>query len=306
MGSTDASKKWLITGASQGLGLSMALSALKAGHKVIATARNMTKAKSEHPELEGAGGTWLELDVTSHDTQAIVSKAIEEAGGVDVVVNNAGIFLPGNIEDINEEEMQMAMSANFYGPIRVLKAALPTLRAQRSGTIIYNSSIFGFYPCPGGTMYNTTKAAGDMLYDTLKAELSSFNIRVITLNAGLFKTNVLVNSVQPTAGFNKQYLQESTIGGVLGLVGQFAQDPDTNIPGDPAKFGDRVVEMVDGTGLGKALQETTHVFMGRDGLSLAKKHLAALQADLEASQEVGASTDFEGHTALGVALVAGL
>lgn len=93
-------KKWIITGASQGLGLALAMSALKAGHSVLAGARDPLKAANEHPELEAAGGKWLELDVTSAETHTKVEQAIAAAGGIDVVVNNAGFFLPGAIEDI--------------------------------------------------------------------------------------------------------------------------------------------------------------------------------------------------------------
>ena len=103
MGSISQSKKWLITGASQGLGLAMAMSALKAGHKVLAGARNPSNAASDHPEMEAAGGKWLQLDVSRPEAQAAVSKAIEEAGGIDVVVNNAGVYPPGSIEDVTYE-----------------------------------------------------------------------------------------------------------------------------------------------------------------------------------------------------------
>ena len=100
MGSLPTSKTWLITGASQGLGLALSLAALDAGHKVTACARDPVKAATTHPELEQAGGKWLKLDVNSKETQAIVSKAADEVGGFDVVVNNAGFFLAGTIEEL--------------------------------------------------------------------------------------------------------------------------------------------------------------------------------------------------------------
>lgn len=100
MPSAEPCKIWLVTGASSGLGLSIALAALKVGHNVIACARNPEKAAQEHPQVESLGGKWLQLDVTSLDTQTIVEGAIEEAGGIDVVVNNAGYLLPGALEDL--------------------------------------------------------------------------------------------------------------------------------------------------------------------------------------------------------------
>ena len=80
---------FLVTGASSGLGLNIALAALQAGHAVVATARNVQKAKSSNPVIEEKGGHWLELDVTSPDTQSIVEKTVKEHD-IDVVVNNAG------------------------------------------------------------------------------------------------------------------------------------------------------------------------------------------------------------------------
>lgn len=93
---------WLVTGCSSGLGLNIALSALRAGHTVIATARDISKAAKEHPVIENLGGKWLELDVRWEDTEQIVRRAIDElAGGtIDVVVNNAGYTVVSSIEDV--------------------------------------------------------------------------------------------------------------------------------------------------------------------------------------------------------------
>jgi len=95
-----SSQVWLITGASSGFGTVLAKAALKAGHKVIATARNPVKAAEAHPEIESLGGRWLELDVTSPDTKEKVDKAIREFGRIDVVINNAGYSILGSVEDM--------------------------------------------------------------------------------------------------------------------------------------------------------------------------------------------------------------
>jgi NADP-dependent 3-hydroxy acid dehydrogenase YdfG len=96
-----ASQLWLITGASSGFGALMAENALKAGHRVLATARNPMKAAQDYPQIESLGGKWLQLDVTSKQTKEQVGQAIQENGGkIDVIINNAGYGLLGSIEDI--------------------------------------------------------------------------------------------------------------------------------------------------------------------------------------------------------------
>ena len=155
-----APKTWLVTGASSGLGTAIAEVALRAGNKVIATARNTTKAAKENPQIEELGGTWLELDVTNKETPKNVEDAIRQSGGaIDVVVNNAGYSLLGSIEDMSEEEIENQFSTNVYGPVRVLKGVLPFMRAQRSGTIINVSSIAGMDGLPSCAMYAGSKFA---------------------------------------------------------------------------------------------------------------------------------------------------
>ena len=99
--SASPSKTWLVTGANSGLGLAITLAALGAGHNVIATARDVERARQEAPQVEKLGGKWLKLDVTDEQTQVVVERAIQELGGgkLDVVVNNAGYTVVGAIED---------------------------------------------------------------------------------------------------------------------------------------------------------------------------------------------------------------
>ena len=159
---------WLVTGASSGLGTAIAESALRAGNKVLATARNPGKAASENPQIEELGGIWVRLDVTQADTARHVETTIRENGGsIDVVVNNAGYSLLGSIEDMSEDEIESQLSTNLKGPIRVLKGVLPFMRAQRSGTVVNISSSAGVQAFPACGMYAGSKFA-------LEGEIKSF------------------------------------------------------------------------------------------------------------------------------------
>ncbi|KIX09095.1 uncharacterized protein Z518_00173 [Rhinocladiella mackenziei CBS 650.93] len=122
-----------------------------------------------------------------------------------------------------EDEMQAAMNTDFWGPIRVLKGILTSIKA-----------------------HNCSKATYDMLQSVLSTERPAYNIRIIFITAGLYKDS----SKQPSSGFSEAYLTTSA-GQVMGLVDKYMQDPDQREPGDLVKFGDRNVEIVDGSGLGK-------------------------------------------------------
>lgn len=198
--------------------------------------------------------------------------------------------------------MKASMETNFWGPVRVIQGVLPSMRAKKAGTIVSISSIFGFYPCPAGAMYSCPKAAQDVLQSILKSELAIFNIRPITITAGLYKTNVLNNTKQPANGLGESYLAGS-VGRTMGEVVNIIQNPD-DTPGDPVKFGDRVVEIVDCTGLGAGLEKTSRFLFGRDAVHLSQLKLAELTEDFKNSEPIAASTDYEGHTGRGVGIVA--
>lgn len=190
------------------------------------------------------------------------------------------------------------METNFWGPVRVVQGVLPSMRARKPGTIVSISSILAFYPCPAGALYCCPKAAQDMLQSILKSELAVFNIRAITISAGLYRTGVVKSSKIPAAGFNEGYLAGS-VGKSLQDSGKFVQDAG-GIPGDPDKFGERIVEVVDGTGLGAGLEKTSRFLFGKDSIHLSRLKMAELAEDFKNTEEIAASTDFEGHTGRGV------
>lgn len=190
------------------------------------------------------------------------------------------------------------MTTNFYGPIRVLKGVLPTLRAQRSGTIVSMSSILGFRPSPGCSAYNASKSALEGLTETLALDLKPFNIRCVILEPGLFRTGVLAAAPMPGA-VGKDYL-ESTVGAAFELVGKMIERPEEFVPGEPGRLGERVVEFVDGTGMGEGLGKHMRLLLGRDAVELAGEKMRVLRGDFEACEGMARSTDFEGCTAEGV------
>ena len=135
-------KVWFVTGAGRGLGVDIAKAALAAGHAVVATGRNTEKvseAIGEHDDLLA-----VKLDVTDPaDAEAAVAAAVDRFGRIDVLVNNAGNFHAGFFEELTPEEFRAQIETNLFGPVNVTRAALPVMRAQRSGLVVTISSTAG-------------------------------------------------------------------------------------------------------------------------------------------------------------------
>ncbi|KAJ5295688.1 hypothetical protein N7508_010509 [Penicillium antarcticum] len=282
-----ASKIWLITGASSGLGAAIAEAALQAGHLVIATARNPTKAAEANPQISKLGGIWIELDVTSSNTSQLVEYAINEAGGViDVVVNNAGYSLLGSIEDMSEAEIETQFNTNVYGPVRVLKGALPFMRARKSGTIVNISSSAGVDGLPACAMYAGTKFALEGMSESLARELAPFNIRVLVVEPGSLRTNFWTAYLEPAAGVNKGYA-----GTPLEHVLQAFKSNKVQ-PGDAVKCAQRILEVVDGTGMGAGKGDLFRLPLGSDCYDRVQNKIKKLQDNLLEAKDIAHSTSY--------------
>jgi len=150
---------WFVTGASRGFGAELVDQALAAGHRVVATARDPRAIATRFPD---AGDRLLAvaLDVTDESAaSAAVDAAVQRFGRIDVVVNNAGRGVLGAVEEISDAAARAVYDANVFGILNVLRAVLPTLRAQRSGWIVNLSSISGFRPSMRTPAYAAVKAA---------------------------------------------------------------------------------------------------------------------------------------------------
>jgi NADP-dependent 3-hydroxy acid dehydrogenase YdfG len=217
--STGKDRIWFITGASTGFGRVLAEEVLKAGGKVVATARNLDKVKdfeARYPQKAKA----LALDVIdAGQVDSVVTQAIAKFGRVDVLVNNAGYGVAGAVEEVSEAESMPMFETNVFGLLRVTRAFLPHLRKQRSGHILNLSSIGGVVASPGMGFYNATKFAVEGISEALAAELAPLGIHVTIIEPGPFRTDFLGRSgvvaetriadYDATAGNMRKYFAEN-------------------------------------------------------------------------------------------------
>lgn len=192
-------KSILITGCSSGFGYHGALHYARLGAKVFATMRNLPRPEADELRAVAASErldiTVLALDVLSEEQ---VNRAVAEAerlagGALDVVVNNAGIGMTGPVEVQDLAATQLAFDTNVFGPQRVLRAALPAMRARKSGLIVNISSQLGRVIAPAGGHYSATKFALEALSEQLAYELAPHGVEVAIIEPGGYPTKVWVN-----------------------------------------------------------------------------------------------------------------
>jgi NAD(P)-dependent dehydrogenase (short-subunit alcohol dehydrogenase family) len=182
-------KTWFITGASRGFGRIWAEAALSRGDQVTATARNLADVADLSARF-GNAVLPLVLDVTNaKQVQHVVEQAYAHFGRLDVLVNNAGYALLAATEEASDEQIRDLFDANYIGMVRVLRAALPLLRKQRSGHILGVSSGLGITALPLIGFYCATKWAVEAMHEALAQEAKSFGIKVTIVEPGAYATD---------------------------------------------------------------------------------------------------------------------
>lgn len=182
----------LVTGCSSGLGLATAQALAKAGHTVYASARDPGSV----PDLQSAATVGLRsvrLDVTKPETaHDAVSSILAREGRLDVLVNNAGVGHLGAVETIPMERVREVFETNVFGVLNVLRAVLPTMRAQRSGTVVNVSSVAARVPAgPVAGIYAASKRALEGISEALAAEVAPLGIRVVLVEPGFCRTGAV-------------------------------------------------------------------------------------------------------------------
>jgi NAD(P)-dependent dehydrogenase (short-subunit alcohol dehydrogenase family) len=184
-------KVWFITGASKGLGLSLVKQLLEGGHAVAGTSRHADELAEAVADTTGQFLA-LETDLANEaSVGAAVQKAVDTFQRIDVVINNAGYGIGGSIEELTDKETRDNFDINVFGTLNVIRAALPYLRAQRSGHIINISSIAGFTASTGWGIYAATKYAIVGLTEVLAADVEALGIKATVVAPGAFRTNFL-------------------------------------------------------------------------------------------------------------------
>jgi len=184
-----STKTWFVTGASKGFGRHWAEAALERGDRVAVTSRT-SGAFDDLVEVHGDAVLPIRLDVTDRTAvDAAVQRAVDHFGRLDVVVNNAGYGLFGMVEEVSEQQAREQVEVNLFGPLWVVHAVLPHLRAQRSGHIIQVSSIAGVFSLPGLGVYHASKFGLEGLTASLAAEVKDFGIKVTLVEPAGYATD---------------------------------------------------------------------------------------------------------------------
>lgn len=188
-------KNWFITGISRGFGRVLTEELLQQGCHVFGTTRTGT-TDLEHPNL-----TVFKLDVTNEaQAQSAIKAATETLESIDVIVNNAGYGMVGAVEEVSDAEARALFDTNVFGTLNVVRAALPILRAQRSGHIVNFSSVGGFTAINGFGIYNASKFAVEGFSEAMYHELKPLGIHVMLVEPGAFRTDFLADRSLVHAG----------------------------------------------------------------------------------------------------------
>jgi NAD(P)-dependent dehydrogenase (short-subunit alcohol dehydrogenase family) len=189
----------LVTGSSSGIGFETVLLLARSGFHTYASMRNLEKSKkiTEIANKKKLPLQVVQIDVNDEGSvEEAIDKIVAENKGIDVLVNNAGYGLFGSLEDLSIEEIKAQFETNFFGAIRLTQKVLPAMRMQNSGgTIVNVSSVGGLVGVPVLSAYNSTKFALEGLSESMSYELEQFGIRVVIIEPGFIRTNIMNSSI---------------------------------------------------------------------------------------------------------------
>jgi len=280
--SKQQSRTWLITGASSGLGFALAKYVLEKGDRVVMGARTLT-AMSDLAARFPNSALALTLDVTKPEHRsAAVEQAETRFGGIDVLVNNAGIDFLGAIEEQDERDYRNLFEVNFFAAVALLRMVLPGMRARKRGTIVNVSSMDGIASLPVNGYYSSSKFALEGLTEALWQEVEPLGLRAMLVEPGSFRTGIE----------QRTKFSGATIADYAATSGAFRAavqgvTPDM-FPGDPVRAAQAVYEVV-------TSDHPRHwVILGSDAHRRIGAKLDALRADYDAGKDMAFSTDYPG------------
>ncbi|KAJ7768236.1 hypothetical protein B0H16DRAFT_1519052 [Mycena metata] len=279
-------KVWLITGTSSGFGKCLVDSVLARGDRVIATARTLSKI--EHlPKSDNI--RCLELDITSGEgaIKSVIAKALEFWGRIDVLVNNAAYGAKGILEECGSSELRRQYETNVFGTLDVTTAVLPSMRAQRSGTIVMIGSRTAWRPeNPSTGLYGSSKAALQCISETLAVEIAPFSIRMLIVEPAAFVTN----------GLTAQYYTGNKLSDYDELRTKSIAWYDTIsrlVKGDPAKAMEVVTDVVRGEGKAADRPFPLFLVLGDVGVQGITQKCETVLKNIEEWRDVSTGLNFD-------------
>lgn len=283
-----APQTWLITGASSGLGLHLAIVVAKQGNKVVATTRSPKKAQ----QIQDANITFAYLDQNEplDKIKEDMNLIISTHGPIDVVVNCAAYVQMGILEDLTPEDTYQQFQTNVFGALNVYRAILPHMRSRKSGSLVTIGSMAAWFAHPAASVYNASKAALRLLSIGLAGEVGPLGIKHLLVEPGRFRTELL-----------KQDGDFRTTSGSSGIADyrEISEANKRDIAfesdkqrGDPVKGAQVIYDVVTSSGVAKGKEMPSFLPLGVDAVEDIS---AAAQAAIDVCQEwkdIASSTDY--------------
>lgn len=278
----NSPKVWYVTGASQGLGLTLVKKLLNNGYRVAATSRNAQTLKDAVGVIDTDRFLPLAVDLGNVDCiDESIEQTIAAFGRIDVVVNNAGYGMAGTVEETSGQDIRKIFDVNVMATIDVTRRILPIMREQKSGYVINIGSVAGFVGAPGWSVYSATKAAVAAFSEVLALDVKEFGINVTVVEPSGFRTGFLtkdslafteikVEGYQAVKDTQERYLAASG-----------------KQPGDPEKAAEIFIE------LSESQQPPLHLYLGKDAYTRASEKLAAMTNELEQWKATTIGADFK-------------
>lgn len=275
----SSQKVWFITGASRGMGLEAAKAVLADGGKIVATSRSMDELIKN---LGEANDSYLPLvlDITKEeDVKKSIKQGVDTFGKIDVVLNNAGYYLVGSMEEISDEEFRKTLDVNVFGTANVIRHSMPYLRKQQSGHIINIASYLGYLGFANTGSYNASKFAIVGLSEALAQEAKPFGIHVTIVAPGMFRTSFLNSN---TLAVTKHKIEEYKVAEHEKMLHSY----DGKQPGDPKKLAQVLVHIA------HLPEPPLHLSLGTDSYNAIIEHRKKESEEMEQWKGLTLSTDF--------------
>lgn len=271
---------WLITGASNRLGHALAEHVLRQGDNAALAARGIDALRAlaaPYPER----ALPLRLDVTdAAQRNAAIEQALDQFGGIDVLVNNAAIDYVGAIEEQAEADYRRTFEVNYFGAVEMIRLALPGMRARKQGMIVNVSSMDGFASLPANGFYSSSKFALEGLTEALWQEIEPVGLQALIVQPGSFRTGIE----------NRTLASGEPIGDYAATAGAFREVAQTvtpeMFPGDPVRAARQIWAAV------KSAKPPHWLILGSDAYRRMGAKLQAFQAEFDRNRDVAPTTDY--------------